>query len=118
MKEVAGLVSGVESGVSKERLCQEYNYPDWRSVRQHTKPQTHLIGHMCVDAQTKASYLTCERSTSYPRIEESTVSPSTRACVLCVDDDEDSRVMLITLLRQELIEAKAVGTAVQAIGRA
>lgn len=35
--------------------------------------------------------------------------------VLCVDDDEDSRVMLITLLRHELIEAKAVGTAVQAM---
>ena len=34
--------------------------------------------------------------------------------VLCVDDDEDSRVMLITLLRHELIEAKAVGTAAQA----
>jgi CheY-like chemotaxis protein len=34
---------------------------------------------------------------------------------LCVDDDEDSRVMLITLLRHELIEAKAVGTAVQAM---
>ena len=35
--------------------------------------------------------------------------------VLCVDDDEDSRLMLITLLRHELIEAKAVGTAVQAM---
>ena len=35
--------------------------------------------------------------------------------VLCVDDDEDSRVMLIMLLRHELIEAKAVGTAIQAI---
>lgn len=35
--------------------------------------------------------------------------------VLCVDDDEDSRVMLTTLLRHELIEAKAVGTAVQAM---
>jgi len=35
--------------------------------------------------------------------------------VLCVDDDEDSRVMLIMLLRHELIEAKAVGTAVQAM---
>ena len=35
--------------------------------------------------------------------------------VLCVDDDEDSRVMLITLLRHELIEAKAVGTAAQAL---
>jgi len=27
--------------------------------------------------------------------------------VLCVDDDEDSRLMLITLLRSTLIEAKA-----------
>ena len=35
--------------------------------------------------------------------------------VLCVDDDEDSRVMLTLLLRHELIEAKAVGTAVQAM---
>jgi DNA-binding response OmpR family regulator len=38
-----------------------------------------------------------------------------RARVLCVDDDEDSRVMLITLLRLALIEAKAVGTAAQAL---
>ena len=35
--------------------------------------------------------------------------------VLCVDDDEDSRVMLVTLLRLALIEAKAVGTAAQAL---
>ncbi len=35
--------------------------------------------------------------------------------VLCVDDDEDSRVMLTTLLRLALIEAKAVGTAAQAL---
>jgi two-component system OmpR family response regulator len=41
--------------------------------------------------------------------------PSILPRVLCVDDDEDSRVMLITLLRHELIEAKAVGTAVQAM---
>ena len=41
--------------------------------------------------------------------------PSIIPRVLCVDDDEDSRVMLVTLLRRELIEAKAVGTAVQAI---
>jgi CheY-like chemotaxis protein len=34
--------------------------------------------------------------------------------VLCVDDDEDSRVMLIKLLKSALIEAKAVGTAAQA----
>lgn len=35
--------------------------------------------------------------------------------VLCVDDDEDSRLMLITLLRHALLEAKAVGTAAQAL---
>ena len=35
--------------------------------------------------------------------------------VLCVEDDEDSRAMLITLLRHALIQAQAVGTAVQAI---
>jgi two-component system OmpR family response regulator len=38
-----------------------------------------------------------------------------RPRVLCVDDDEDSRVMLITLLKLALIEAKAVGTAAQAL---
>jgi CheY-like chemotaxis protein len=38
-----------------------------------------------------------------------------RARVLCVDDDEDSRVMLTTLLKLALIEAKAVGTAAQAL---
>ena len=41
--------------------------------------------------------------------------PSTQPRVLCVDDDEDFRVMLVTRLRHELIEAKAVGTAAQAI---
>ena len=41
--------------------------------------------------------------------------PSTRPCVLCVDDDEDFRVMLVTRLRHELIEARAVGTAAEAI---
>jgi CheY-like chemotaxis protein len=35
--------------------------------------------------------------------------------VLCVEDDEDSRVMLVTLLRHALIQAKAVGTAHQAL---
>jgi len=35
--------------------------------------------------------------------------------VLCVEDDEDSRMILNTLLRHALIEAQAVGTAVQAI---
>jgi two-component system, OmpR family, response regulator len=36
--------------------------------------------------------------------------------VLCVDDDEDSREMLSTLLRFSRIEAKAVATAAQALG--
>ena len=35
--------------------------------------------------------------------------------VLCVEDDEDSREMLITLLRHALIDAQAVGSAVQAM---
>jgi DNA-binding response OmpR family regulator len=39
----------------------------------------------------------------------------TRPRVLCVDDDEDSREMLTALLRLALIEAKTVGTAVQAL---
>lgn len=41
------------------------------------------------------------------------VTPQPR--ILCVDDDEDSRVMLVTLLRLALIEAKAVGTGTQAL---
>jgi DNA-binding response OmpR family regulator len=40
---------------------------------------------------------------------------NTRPRVLCVEDDEDSRVMLITLLKHALIEAKAVGTAAEAL---
>jgi DNA-binding response OmpR family regulator len=35
--------------------------------------------------------------------------------VLCVDDDEDSRVMLTTLLKLAFIDAKAVGTGAQAL---
>ena len=38
-----------------------------------------------------------------------------RLRVLCVDDDEDSRVILTTLLKLAMIEAKAVGTAAQAL---
>ena len=38
-----------------------------------------------------------------------------RPRILCVDDDEDSRVMLVTLLKHAFIEAKAVGTAAQAL---
>jgi two-component system OmpR family response regulator len=39
----------------------------------------------------------------------------TRPCVLCVDENEDLRVMLSTLLRFAFIEAKSVGTAAQAL---
>lgn len=38
-----------------------------------------------------------------------------RPRVLCVDDDEDSRAMLVTLLRLASVEAQAVGTAAQAL---
>ena len=41
--------------------------------------------------------------------------PESRPRVLCVDDDEDSRVMLIALLKHSLIEAKAVGSASEAL---
>ena len=41
--------------------------------------------------------------------------PKTRLRVLCVDDDEDSRVMLTTLLKLAFIEAKAVGTGAEAL---
>lgn len=41
--------------------------------------------------------------------------PKARLRVLCVDDDEDSRVMLTTLLKLALIEAKAVGTGAEAL---
>jgi len=43
------------------------------------------------------------------------VPSNPRPRVLCVDDDEDSRVMLTMLLRLAFIEAKAVGTAAQAL---
>jgi len=43
------------------------------------------------------------------------MSSKPRPRVLCVDDDEDSRVMLSTLLRFALVEAKTVGTAAQAL---
>ncbi len=45
------------------------------------------------------------------------MAPSTRPRVLCVDDDEDSRVMLVTLLGHASIQAEAVGTAAQALSR-
>ena len=41
--------------------------------------------------------------------------PKARLRVLCVDDDEDSRVMLTALLKLAFIEAKAVGTGAEAL---
>src|SRR5688572_15357500 len=41
--------------------------------------------------------------------------PKARLRVLCVDDDEDSRVMLTTLLKLAFIDAKAVATGAQAL---
>jgi len=35
--------------------------------------------------------------------------------VLCIDDDEDSRVMLVTLLKLDQIQSKAVATAAEAL---
>lgn len=43
------------------------------------------------------------------------MKPTPRPRVLCVDHDEDSREMLSTLLKISRIEAKAVGTAAQAL---
>lgn len=43
------------------------------------------------------------------------MSRSPRPRVLCVDDNEDARIMLTALLGVTLIEAKAVGTAAQAL---
>ena len=39
-----------------------------------------------------------------------------RPRVLCVDDDEDSRMMLITLLGLELIDVEAVETVNELVG--
>jgi DNA-binding response OmpR family regulator len=47
--------------------------------------------------------------------QEAIVLPNSPPRVLCVDDDEDARVMLVTLLKLAFIEAKAVGTAAQAL---
>src|SRR5690349_19613168 len=47
-------------------------------------------------------------------MQEANMPSIPRPRVLYVDDDEDSRVMLTTLLGIALIEAKAVGTATQA----
>ena len=43
------------------------------------------------------------------------MSLNARPRILCVDDDEDCRVMLRTLLELALVEAKTVGTSAQAL---
>jgi len=70
---------------------------------------------MCVNAQT-ANF--ARSKLAFPndkKIRRQQLPSNARPRVLCVDDDEDSRVMLITLLKHALIEAKAVGTAEQAL---
>jgi CheY-like chemotaxis protein len=54
-------------------------------------------------------------SDSHTLNEEAIVLDNPRPRVLCVDDDEDSRVMLVALLQLAAIESKAVGTAAQAL---
>ena len=71
---------------------------------------------MCVNARTGlCSWSSMTTSDSHHLNQEAFVLSNSRPRVLCVDDDEDSRVMLITLLRLAFIEAKAVGTAAQAL---
>ena len=47
--------------------------------------------------------------------QEAATESNPRARVLCVDDDDDCRVMLTTLLQIQLLEAKTVGTSAQAL---
>jgi len=71
---------------------------------------------MCVNTQTQlfcSSKMTT--SDSHTLNQEAIVLSNPRPRVLCVDDDEDSRVMLITLLKLASIEAKAVATAAEAL---
>jgi len=54
-------------------------------------------------------------SDSFSLNQEASVLSNPQARVLCVEDDEDSRAMLAALLKLASIEAKAVGTAAQAL---
>ncbi len=58
---------------------------------------------------------TAGRVGTIPDMQEANMSSIARPRVLCVDDDQDSRVMLTTLLGIELMEAKAVETAAEAL---
>jgi DNA-binding response OmpR family regulator len=48
-------------------------------------------------------------------MKEGNLPLSTRPRVLCIDDDEDSRVMLTALLKLSFIDSKAVATAAHAL---
>jgi|GEM_PF-730925 len=75
-----------------------------------------MFVYMCVSALTKTFNWSSLVTVPIEDLnQEITVPDKTGPRVLCVDDDEDSRVMLITLLSLALIEAKAVGTAAQAL---
>src|SRR6266849_3594988 len=73
-----------------------------------------LLSLICVLAHRWAISTWSRLATSL-EIRRLIMSAKPRPRVLCVDDDEDSRVMLSTLLRLALVEAKTVGTAAQAL---
>jgi two-component system OmpR family response regulator len=52
---------------------------------------------------------------NYTLNQETLMLVTSRRRVLCVDDDEDARAMLVTLLGLASMEAKAVGSAPQAL---
>src|SRR2546421_12647890 len=73
---------------------------------------------MYVNAQTDSfgcSRLSTIQTTASLKSRRRKMQNLTRPRVLCVDDDEDSREMLATLLRLALIEAKTIGTAAQVV---
>jgi DNA-binding response OmpR family regulator len=49
------------------------------------------------------------------RVQEATMLFNPRPRVLCVDDDDDCRVMLSTLLQTQLVDAKTVGCSAEAL---
>jgi DNA-binding response OmpR family regulator len=80
----------------------------------HAQPQL-CVFYMCVKAQTDIPARFKLAFPEFKKDQEAPVPSNPLPRVLCVDDDEDSRLMLSTLLRSALIEAKAVETAAQAL---
>jgi CheY-like chemotaxis protein len=73
-----------------------------------------LYARQRTDAHFRSDY--CQPFTKlFPERQEQAMLFPPRLRVLAVDDDEDCRVMLITLLNLDLIEVEAVGSAAQAL---